>query len=296
MNLTHAAQDVLRTTEPSLVARGLADLHPISEQRGAFVLRGELGGAPVAVKVASRALAPEGHPYDPETVQRQEIRVLQELGADAGDLYVDSGDGESSLWLVTRWIEGRPASSLAAEIRAVEDVFERGRLMARLLIALARPLVRLHRRGYVHGDLQGAHWLLDAAHVAHLIDFGLCKKARDPEYLYEGGLVHFDSPEVASRMIAGTREPVQDEVSEIYSFGAVAYVLWTAASPLEPVEKDFRKMLEAVVSARVRTFEEAGAGVFPALETVVTRCMAKERTARFSSMEEVVAALGACEG
>lgn len=84
----------------------------------------------------------------------------------------------------------------------------------------------LHTFGYLHGDLQPAHFLIDEQQSVHLIDYGLAGKLPNGYENYPGQLVYFASPEVCQFMSDSDTAFTYSQASEMFSFGTtMAYAL-----------------------------------------------------------------------
>jgi DNA-binding helix-hairpin-helix protein with protein kinase domain len=96
---------------------------------------------------------------------------------------------------------------------------------------MLHKVIELYELGYLHGDLQPNHFIIDAAGGYHMIDLETAFRMNDPESSYRGALVHYVSPEIADGMMNGNESIPLDVVSEIYSFAAVVFFLATEANP-----------------------------------------------------------------
>ncbi len=94
-----------------------------------------------------------------------------------------------------------------------------------------------------------------------------------------------------------------DQISEVYSFGAVAFYMYTEVVPvaygksMEDPSFDFpfEKMLQAVAQCRVRSFKQAGVEPFPKLERILMRCLENDRTQRYQTFKSLLATLSCYE-
>jgi serine/threonine protein kinase len=206
---------------------------------------------------------------DDERFQR-EARAIASLNHPHVCTLHDIGDD----YLVMEYVEGEP---LCGPLPPAEA--------SRYALQIAEVLEAA--RGITHRDLKPANILLTASGVK-LLDFGLATvpPAADedtPARLTEAGMivgtVAYMSPEQAEG------KPV-DHRSDIFSFGAVLYELLTGKRPFH------RDTAVASVAAILR---DAPAPLPPevpsSLRAVVERCLEKERSRRFASATELLAAL-----
>lgn len=108
-------------------------------------------------------------------------------------------------------------------------------LVLELLLQVCEPLARLHRGGWVHGDVKPPNVMLDDAGTITLVDFGAAV-ARDRAPLARppgarGPLVgtpHYAAPELHADRCA------IDPAADVYSLGMIAYELLAARIPFAP--------------------------------------------------------------
>lgn len=239
---------------------------------------------PVAVKVISPELA--GDPEYRERFVRESRLAASIEHAHVLPVY-ETGEWDGSLYLISRWVQGRDLGVLlASEGRVAPE-----RAVA-LLAPVARALGAAHRRGLVHGDVKPANVLIASAgneaggeHV-YLSDFGVARRAVGEEPLTRTGVLVGSLGYMAPERIEGA---LGDAAGDIYAFGCMLFESLVGHVPFErqtDLERLQAHLHDPVPSARV------GAPDVPvALEEVITRAMAKRPEQRFGSAEELAAAL-----
>lgn len=144
----------------------------------------------------------------------REAHILRSLGADD----VHDGQWAEGTWSIQPWHGGLSLHDKWAECRRPGRATPPDRPDA---VAAATALADLHRTGWVHGDVQPAHLILDAT-GATLIDLGLARGGYVPprwDFPYRGCLVHYEAPEIARSVLAhGTARPTRE--SDVYALGA----------------------------------------------------------------------------
>lgn len=155
--------------------------------------------------------------------------------------------------------------------------------IARLGAEIADALAAAHERGVVHLDIKPDNILLDADGHAAVVDFGIATAAGRPgEDGVARGTPHYMSPE----QVAG--DPV-DGRADVYALGVVLYELATGKRPIGG------DSAAAVMANQIRQAPAPLSSLAPELPTalagVITRALAKEPEARWSSARELGDAL-----
>lgn len=100
-----------------------------------------------------------------------------------------------------------------------------------MLLQLAAGLAAAHRQGVVHRDLKAANLMVDNDDHVWVMDFGLARDfTREPSYSGVVGTPAYWAPEQAHG------EPA-NPASDVYSFGIVAYRVFTGRLPRRHLEK-----------------------------------------------------------
>jgi serine/threonine-protein kinase len=164
-------------------------------------------------------------------------------------------------------IEGGPISDVPRT-----DV----RRMVTLLSDAARAIEYAHAQGIVHRDLKPSNLLVAGDRVC-VVDFGLAKeRAAESSLSVQGGLLGtpaFMAPEQTQGRLRDV-----DERTDVYGLGATLYACLTGRPPFE--SEELVELLRQVVEADPRP-----PGVDRDLDTIVLKCLAKERERRYPSAE-----------
>ncbi len=163
---------------------------------------------------------------------------------------------------------------------------------ARITVAVADGLQAAHEAGVVHRDLKPENIFLIGAGVSELrvVDFGAAMMAGATRLTKAGivfGTPHYMSPEQA----AG--RPV-DHRADIYALGIILYEMITGRVPFEG--DTYMGVLTQHMFVAPRPPSEIVpelSGKLGALEAIVLRALEKEPSARFATMQELGAAVGA---
>jgi serine/threonine protein kinase/uncharacterized protein YjdB len=184
-------------------------------------------------------------------------------------------------FFVMRYIQGRPLEQV------IEDA---GRLpipiVRSILCQVASALTYAHRSRVVHRDIKPANILIDEEGNAVVTDFGIAKVAESPTQTHTGALVGtpaYMSPEqVSGAEVSGA--------SDQYALGAVAYQMITGVPPFAG---STITVMQAHLQELPRPMRELSGECPPELESAILRMLAKDPDARWLSMAEAKAALGA---
>ena len=157
---------------------------------------------------------------------------------------------------------------------------------AELIAVIARAIQHAHEHGIVHRDLKPSNVLLDKQGTPRVADFGLAKRIETDASLTATGQVmgtpHFMAPEQAAAKHAQI-----GPLSDVYSLGAMLYVLLTGRPPFQAatIVETMKQLLENdPVSPRV-----LNPAVPRDLETICLRCLAKQPSDRFFTTAEELA-------
>ena len=171
-------------------------------------------------------------------------------------------------------------------------------------IQICEALHAAHRKGIVHRDLKPANILVTKQGIK-LLDFGLAKLAASRQFRRDVGPADVDAVEQATvaaltgaHTVVGTPQymaPEQIEAREvdartdIFAFGCVLYELITGHRAFDG--KTSSSVMAAVLATKPRPIEELVPLTPPALERIVSRCLAKDPEDRWQSARDVAAEL-----
>ncbi|MGW2865380.1 protein kinase domain-containing protein [Streptomyces sp. NPDC001205] len=198
--------------------------------------------------------------------------ILQALGTAT----VTYGQWDHGTWNVQPWQAGTDLQHLWEHHRTRDGV---SRPPLSDALACARALAELHERGYVHGDVQPAHFLVrDEPARAALIDLALARGAEIPprfDFAYRGCLVHYESPEISRRVLEdGSAVPTRE--ADVYALGATLFMAATGWRHVEyPDDASRLAQRQAIVNGTHRPVNIAGS--LGALVTDMLRYHAEDR-------------------
>lgn len=235
----------------------------------------------IAVKVLNASLT-----NDKAALKRFEQEAKSASGLKHPNLgatydYGTTEDGEP--YIVLDYYEGKSLSQIIEEegILAPERAIE-------LLVQICSGLKYAHLQGVVHRDLKPTNIIVsklpDGSEVARIVDFGIAKvmpqENRETHNLTETGEV-FGSPNYMSpEQCLGF---MLDERSDIYSLGCLMYEMLTGdppfagSNPIQVVVKHINDEVEAFPDKAAKK-----------LEGITLRCLEKDQSNRYQSVEELL--------
>lgn len=164
---------------------------------------------------------------------------------------------------------------------------------------ICRALREAHSMGVIHRDLKPANILLvehaDEPDFVKVLDFGLVKQVTETrtEDLTQAGLFMGSPKYMAPEQVRGDRV---DARTDIYALGVILYEMACGKVPFDRPNSVHILMAQVQEAPPPLHVANPQANVSPALEEVITRCMAKDPEQRFRSMEELLASLKRVSG
>lgn len=131
---------------------------------------------------------------------------------------------------------------------------------ARVALGCVEALAELHAKGWAHGDVQPAHFIIGPERT-HLIDLALARGGHVPEgydFTFRGCLVHYEAPEIArSVLTTGEAEPTQE--ADVCGLGASLLISATGWRAMEYPDDARRPVQrEAVANGKRRPVKAPG--------------------------------------
>lgn len=160
---------------------------------------------------------------------------------------------------------------------------------AGIVQTIAGAIACAHENGVIHRDLKPSNVLLDKSGNLRVTDFGLAKQVESDSDLTATGQVmgtpSFMPPEQAAGDLARV-----DVRSDVYSLGAILYMLLTGRPPFQSANmiETLRQVIDDVpVEPRL-----LNRSVDQDLETVCLKCLEKDPSQRYQQAQELSDELG----
>ncbi len=211
---------------------------------------------------------------------RREARLLAAVQSEYVVRVFQSGQQDGfPPYLVMEFVEGESLRSRLDRERPIPF-----RESAVIIRDTAKGLLAAHQAGLVHRDVKPSNILLDqrTGH-ARLTDFGLAVEETDAVQMTQDGVIlgtpAYMSPEQVHR--AGAN----DTRSDLYSLGVVLYELLTAEVPFRGTVRATLMQLVHEDPVPPRRYNES---IPKDLETICLRAMAKDRSSRFQTAQDLI--------
>ena len=214
----------------------------------------------------------------------QEARAQARINHPGVCKVLEVGEVEGKPYIAMQFVDGMSLAQ-ARQVLSMEE-------KAAVIRAAAEALHAAHQAGIIHRDVKPANIMIEqrADQVWHpvVMDFGIAREGTDTGITESGavlGTAAYMSPEQARGDVR-----ILDRRTDVYSLGASLFDLIAGRPPFVAVNMAdtlLRVMLEDAPSLRSLV-----PSVPTALDTIVSKCLAKERTERYSTAQDLADDLG----
>jgi serine/threonine protein kinase/tetratricopeptide (TPR) repeat protein len=194
---------------------------------------------------------------------------------------IDEANGET--FIVMELVEG---TTLREWIRSRRDQHDGYRKLGEkqivdLAVQIAEGLEKAHEKGIVHRDIKSENIMVTGDGRAKIMDFGLAKLGGVSKLTKTGstvGTISYMSPE----QVEGLET---DQRTDIFSFGVVLYEMLTGQLPFR-AEHETAMMYE-ILNVEPKPVSEIRQNLDAELNRIVLKCLEKDRTVRYQTMNDV---------
>ena len=203
----------------------------------------------------------------------REYAICSQLDSDRVVRVHARGEKDDRLWMIMDFVEGPTLTEwLAAQSRNEKEILE-------MAAAICEGLTYAHNLGVVHRDLKPDNIIITSKQSPVITDFGL---ARSLHYatITQANTVLGTPAYIAPEQVEGSSVNGQ---ADLYSLGCILYEALAGHPPFQGAAMD-------VVLAHLTTPPpplSQNASVSEACEALVHRLLAKDKTERYGSAEEV---------
>ena len=201
--------------------------------------------------------------------------------------YGSSEDGDI-YYIAMEYIEGKTLHRILREETTLIEA-----RVSHIARQICRSLREAHELGVVHRDLKPGNILLtnrgDENDVVKVLDFGLVKDVTgDAEDLTQQGLFMGSPKYMAPEQITGGEISAR---TDIYSLGVMLYEMMTGKVPFDRGASVNTLMAHVNDAPPPLGDVNPGIQISPQMESIIYRCLEKDASRRFSSMNELLVAL-----
>jgi serine/threonine protein kinase len=234
---------------------------------------------PVAVKFLSPALVGSA-------ISRARFKREAHTAAAIQSCHVvrvlDFGVEDDTPYLVMELLHGEDLAARLARVKRLP--LEQAAL---ILIDVAKALCHAHEAGIVHRDLKPSNLFLavvDDEETVKILDFGIAKQHDTPVVERPSPETMLGSPSYASPEQAAGDDSV-DHRSDLWSMAVVLYEMLTGVPPFQGLTTGC--VLRKVFMEPPSRMADVAPDLPPELDAFFDKALAKARSARFGSIEEM---------
>ncbi|MFN0134665.1 MAG: protein kinase domain-containing protein [Phycisphaerae bacterium] len=187
------------------------------------------------------------------------------------------------------WTAAAPTSDVdsAHDEEATRPTDATLRPILAMFVKICEAVHAAHLRGVMHRDLKPSNILIDAQGEPHVVDFGLAKPtdATADSAMTRTGQFVGSLPWASPEQVSGDAAHI-DLRTDVYSLGAILYQILTGELPFD-IGSNLRDAIDNILtreaprpSARAST---TGTHVNDELDTIVLKCLSKDRDRRYQS-------------
>ena len=216
---------------------------------------------------------------------RNELRFARKIGHRHVGRLFDLGEEDHKFFITMEYVEGENLKSF---------IRRSGQLAPRKAISLTKQvcegLSEAHRLGIIHRDLKPQNIMIDREGNARIMDFGIARFTEAEGLTGSGVMV--GTPEYMSPEQVETIEV--DKRTDIYALGVILYEMVTGRVPFAgetPLAVLIKHKQESPQNP-----QESNPLVSEAMTRIILKCLAKEKEARYASVEELYEELTLAEG
>ena len=235
-------------------------------------------------RVAIKLLAPE-FALDPSIKERfkQEAKAVAALShANIVTIY-EFGDFNNNPYIVMEYIDGKSLREKLAKTKLPWPE------VITIIRQICEGLNKSHRTGIIHRDLKPENILFDSDGGVKILDFGLAKFRNHQNITQKSmrlGTINYMSPE----QLRGKEIDVQ---SDIFSLGVILYEILCGQLPFSAEYE--ASLIYSILHDQPRPIKEYDPNLPPALQKVIERALAKDKTARYRTVNELSLDLAAIQ-
>src|SRR5688572_6210417 len=222
---------------------------------------------------------------------RREAQFLAQLDHPGIARVIESGvidDGPVALpWIALEFVHGVTLDKHARSARpSLAELLE-------LFAQVCEAVEHAHRRGIVHRDLKPSNVMVDREGRPRVIDFGIARASAELEgetaHLTRTGMLIGTLPFMAPEQARGERDLTP--AADVYSLGAILYLVVTGRLPVDTEDRDFLEAVHAVCNEDPLPARRLRPELPRDLETILDKALAKDPRRRYATAGALAADL-----
>jgi len=264
-----------------------------------YKVLGKLGSGAMAVVYKARQLSldrtvavkilPRRYTEKADYIERffKEGRLAAKLNHNNIVQAIDVGEAGGLYYFVMEYVEGR----------TLYDDLSKGKVFSEkealeIVIQLANALAHAHAHGMIHRDVKPKNIMINTEQVVKLADMGLARMTSDVEAAKSEKGKAFGTPYyIAPEQIRG--DVNIDGRADIYSLGATFYHMVTGRVPFEASSPS--EVMRMHLKEPLTPPDHINISLTAGISEVIEVMMAKRRSDRYNSMEELLIDLNAIQ-
>lgn len=214
----------------------------------------------------------------------REVKVLARLNHPNIVTILDSGTGPGGQHLVMDYIAGPPLDEYIQSPNASRSINETLQLFKKICLAVSAA----HLAGIIHRDLKPSNILIDSVGEPHILDFGLARvplSDSEASMMTMTGQFIGSMPWASPEQAEGMPEKI-DVRTDVYSLGIILYQILTGGFPYE-ITGSMGDVLERIMRTEPRKPSTLRRQINNEVDTIVLKCLSKERERRYQSAGEL---------
>ncbi|MBI2901356.1 MAG: protein kinase [Planctomycetes bacterium] len=187
----------------------------------------------------------------------------------------DVGESEGRLFIAMQFVDGRTLAAWPRKDR---------KLLVSMIRDAALAVHFANEQGIVHRDLKPDNLMVEGAtRRVYVMDFGLAKQVEDQSRISVSGMVVGTPAYMAPEQATGERD--LDRRTDVYGLGATLFELLAGRPPFRA--PDPVSLLKKIVEEEPAEPRRLDPSIPRDLETIVLKCLEKDRSRRYASAREL---------